>query len=49
MEFEGDYEEGRKEGFGKLYHPNGRLKYKGTFVKGKMNGWSVKIFNDSGN
>ena len=48
LEYHGSMNQGYREGFGKLYHNNGVLKYEGFFKKGEIDGVCVKIFDYKG-
>ena len=45
--FEVEYINGERNGKGKEYFDNGRLKFEGEYLKGKRNG-KGKEYNDSG-
>ena len=44
MLFEGEYLNGKRNGFGKEYYENGILKYVGKYLDGKYNGKGNEYF-----
>ena len=48
LKYEGDYLEGEKTGFGKIYNEDGILIYEGELLKGKKRG-KGKVFDNKGN
>jgi len=46
--FEGEYLNGKKNGKGKEYYENGKLKYEGEYINGKKNG-KGKEYYENGN
>lgn len=46
LEYEGNYRENKREGFGVLYHKNGIIKYSGYFKNNNLHGKDIKLYNE---
>ena len=46
MEYEGEYLFGDKNGEGKEYDGNGKLKYEGAYINGERNGQGKKYYEN---
>ena len=46
LKFEGNYIQGKKEGEGSVYYPNGKMQYKGGFKEGRPHGYGKHYYRD---